>query len=44
MVTPNLLDKVEGTAATVFAIALSISLSFVRGVWKIIRLRVAIVR
>ena len=34
MVTPNLLDKVEGTAATVFAIALSISLSFARGVWK----------
>ena len=34
MVTPNLLDKVEGTAATVITTALGISLSFARGVWK----------
>ena len=34
MVTPNLLDKVEGTAATVITTALSISLSFARGVWN----------
>ena len=35
MVTPNLLDKVEGTVATVITTAFqSISLSFARGVWK----------